>query len=201
MRLIDLSGKTFGRLTVRGPAPRTYQTMWECACDCGVRSVVVSGVNLRTGHTTSCGCLRRELRPTYASKRNFNGENNPRAKQSKAASDGVYVPSSSVWYKRSAGIFYSARKRGVKLGFTTVAQLAAYVVTIKPERCPVFNKVFVERGVGFSKWSPSIDKIDPKKGYVKGNIQVISMLANCMKRDATPEQLKQFAQWALKEKA
>jgi hypothetical protein len=47
----------------------------------------------------------------------------------------------------------------------------------------------------------SIIDFDPKKGYVRGNIQVISMLANCMKRNATPSQLKQFARWVLKEKA
>jgi len=200
MRLIDLTGKTFGRLTVQRIAPRTYQTMWECHCLCGVNSVVVSGVNLRTGHTRSCGCLRNELRPTYAKSRDFTGMNNPRAKKSHAVSGGVYLPSSSVWYKRAAGIFYAARKKGAPLGFKTVAQLAAHVVEIKPACCPVFNKPFVERGTGFSDWSPSIDKIKPHKGYVKGNIQVISMLANCMKRNASPAQLKQFAHWVLKEK-
>ena len=198
MKLIDLSGKKFGRLTVCFRAPRTYQTMWVCSCVCG-RTVRVSGINLRTGHTQSCGCLRDELRPTYAKQRDYTGENNPRAKLSKQRAGGLYVPSSSVWYKRAAGVFYAARKKSVKLGFANVAELAAYVVQIKPVQCPVFGKRFVERGVGFSKWSPSIDKIDPRKGYVKGNIQVVSMLANCMKRDATPEQLKQFARWALKE--
>ena len=170
MRLIDLTGKTFGRLTVRGKAPRTYQTMWDCVCSCGTRSVTVSGINLRTGHTASCGCLRTELRPTYAKNRNFTGLNNPRARKSAANSGGIYVPSSSVWYKRSAGVFYAARKNGVPIGFKTAGQLAAYVVSIKPKHCPVFNKPFVERGAGFSNWSPSIDKIDPRKGYVKGNI-------------------------------
>jgi hypothetical protein len=172
--------------------------MWACRCACG-EDVVVSGINLRTGHTKSCGCLREELRPAYAQRRDFTGLNNPRARASKEKG-GAYVPSSSVWYKRAAGIFYAARKKGVPIGFANAAQLAAYVFEIKPSKCPVFNKPFVERGEGFNNWSPSIDKIDPKKGYVRGNIQVISLLANCMKRDATPSQLKQFARWVLKEK-
>jgi hypothetical protein len=72
-------------------------------------------------------------------------------------------------------------------------------MAIAPARCPVFDVPFVERGAGFSKWSPSIDKIDPAKGYVPGNIQVVSLFANCMKRDATKEQLRAFARWVRKE--
>jgi hypothetical protein len=140
------------------------------------------------------------MRPTYAKKRDFSGRNNPRAKASIRVNGEAYVPSSSVWYKRAAGIYYLARKNKTKLGFRSVSELAAYIVSVAPKVCPVFNKRFVDRGVGFSKWSPSVDKIDPKKGYVKGNIQVLSMLANCMKRDASPDQLTQFAQWVLKEK-
>lgn len=43
--------------------------------------------------------------------------------------------------------------------------------------------------------SPSIDRKDSTKGYVKGNVWVISQLANQMKSNATPEQLKTFARW------
>lgn len=197
MRLVDLTGTVFGRLTVLSKAPRTYQTMWACVCVCGTGKVV-SGINLRSGHTASCGCLREELRPTYAKKRNFAGLRNPRAKASVVASGGQYVPSNSVWYKRAAGVYYSAKKQGVRVGFKNVSEMAAYVLEIKPPVCPVFKKKFVERGVGFNDWSPSIDKIDPRKGYVRGNIQVISMLANCMKRNASPKQLQQFADWATK---
>lgn len=196
MRRLALEGRVFGRLRVEGPAPRTYQTMWACRCECG-NEKVVSGINLTTGHTTSCGCFREEQRKTYAAKRDYTGLKNPRAQTSLRVS-GVYVPSSSVWYKRASGVFYAARKRGVRVGFKGVGEMAAYVQGIAPTHCPVFGKRFEDGGQGFHPWSPSIDKRDPRKGYVRGNIQVISMYANAMKRNATPKELRQFAEWVLK---
>lgn len=66
--------------------------------------------------------------------------------------------------------------------------------------CPVLG-VELKRSKGKPAWnSPSLDRKDNTKGYVKGNVEVMSYLANSMKRDATPEQLIMFAQWVLKDK-
>ena len=68
-----------------------------------------------------------------------------------------------------------------------------------PSHCPVLGMKLVnhigEGRHGGLDDSPSLDKIDPTKGYIKGNIQVISSLANQMKSRATPEQLHAFADW------
>lgn len=55
-----------------------------------------------------------------------------------------------------------------------------------------------ERGRLRSYNAPSIDRIDSTRGYVPGNIQVISDLANRMKSNATVEQLLAFAQGVLR---
>ena len=71
---------------------------------------------------------------------------------------------------------------------------------IIPEVCPILGIPIKEnRGKpGAYKDSISIDKIEPSKGYTKGNIQVMSQLANQMKGSATPEQLLTFAHYIIK---
>lgn len=60
----DLTGKHFGRLTVIGwDRDRSFisnQNYWWCRCDCG-NEILVMQQHLKSGHTTSCGCYRREV--------------------------------------------------------------------------------------------------------------------------------------------
>lgn len=62
----DLSGHTFGRLTVikRVKAPNNVEdkhTYWLCRCSCKNKSLkVVSSKNLLNGSVKSCGCLSKE---------------------------------------------------------------------------------------------------------------------------------------------
>jgi len=57
---IDITGNRYGKLTViqrgNGSPGKVY---WVCVCDCG-NTIVVSGNNLKTGNTKSCGCLKTE---------------------------------------------------------------------------------------------------------------------------------------------
>lgn len=60
MALIDLNGKTFGRLQVVGRLESSVKsTRWLCLCECGKETSPTS-FNLRSGITKSCGCLANE---------------------------------------------------------------------------------------------------------------------------------------------
>jgi len=65
---------------------------------------------------------------------------------------------------------------------------------IIPKYCPILG-LKLERGIGkVIAESPSIDKINPTLGYVKGNIRVISFRANTLKNNATLDELKKIVQ-------
>lgn len=67
-KFTDLSGRTFGRLSVIGYAGKEGRLhYWNCQCECGAQKHVIGG-NLRRGLTQSCGCLGAENRRSSATK-------------------------------------------------------------------------------------------------------------------------------------
>ena len=61
---------------------------------------------------------------------------------------------------------------------------------IIPETCPVLGISLKAGEKKVCSNSPSIDRIKPELGYVKGNIQIISFRANTLKNNATIEELQ-----------
>jgi hypothetical protein len=61
MPLNDLTGKTFGRLTViRVGMRKAGKVYWLCNCECG-KTKNISSINLTKGRASSCGCFRTVL--------------------------------------------------------------------------------------------------------------------------------------------
>ena len=69
-----------------------------------------------------------------------------------------------------------------------------------PERCPVLGiKLKCGKGIGGSCGSsPTLDKLIPSLGYVKGNVFVMSRRANAIKSDASPDEIEAVAAWVRK---
>lgn len=65
--LVQMIGKTFARLTVTDNAPLYIdgsgrkRLKYQCSCACG-QKLEILGENLRSGHTTSCGCVQDDNR-------------------------------------------------------------------------------------------------------------------------------------------
>lgn len=59
-----------------------------------------------------------------------------------------------------------------------------------PMFCPVLGIPIEQASGRQSPNSPSLDKIKPRLGYVRGNVQVVSARANTLKRDGTLDEFK-----------
>lgn len=70
----NIEGKVFYNLTVirRVGTNANRYALWECLCSCG-ENTVTTGKNLRSGHTKSCGCLKRQLYPKHVVKHGMFG--------------------------------------------------------------------------------------------------------------------------------
>jgi hypothetical protein len=87
-----------------------------------------------------------------------------------------------------------ARDRAKKKGIPFTISQADILI---PKICPVLGiRLRVRTGKnGASNNSPTLDRVVPELGYTPGNIVVISWRANCLKRDATLEELQKLIDW------
>ena len=158
----------FGRLTVQDIEiiPNRYGGEYgdiTCKCDCGKITITISD-RLLNGTTKSCGCYARDV-----------------------------TRNRSITHGKSHNIqgilLYKARSRA-KL-FNLECNIEIEDVEI-PEHCPVLGiPLFPGKGYRTPN-SPSVDRINSTKGYIKGNVKVISTLANRLKQESSIEDLEKF---------
>lgn len=79
-----------------------------------------------------------------------------------------------------------ARERGIEFAIT-----AADIVI--PEMCPVFGTRLTPGTPTDKDNSPSLDRLDPGRGYVPGNVVVMSYRANRIKNDGTAAEHRAIA--------
>lgn len=101
-------------------------------------------------------------------------------------------------------LFFAAMERARKKGIEFSITKNDIVI---PERCPILG-IEIEAGVGRKRdsdspilvgardSSPSLDRIDNTRGYVPGNVMVISWRANYLKNTATLEELIKLGEFA-----
>lgn len=75
-----------------------------------------------------------------------------------------------------------------------------FLRSIAPDNCPVFGfpldwTNWGEMNQIANESSPSLDKINPNKGYTKENVIFLSWKANRLKSNATHEELQTLATW------
>ena len=196
IRRAQLVGETFGLLKVLSYAGNNKhsQSLWKCRCACG-RIKIVSINALRGGMTRSCGCLRNPPGPRKRTPGKFTCT---RCKKKRPLREllpdsnyrCVRCGPSAKHFNLALRIWRRAKKRASTTGVPfTISPQDVEV----PDCCPVFGRPFRLGVRGDQNDTPSLDRIDASKGYIPGNVCVISWRANTLKRDATLEELEQIA--------
>lgn len=170
---LDLTNQRFGRLLVLKEAKKKRKgfTYWLCKCDCG-NEVIVKTNCLRNEHTKSCGCYRVDFAAEQFTTHGLScgGKQSPEYK-----------------------ILHSAKRRAKKANLSFNLDISDIVI---PECCPVFPEIKLKCNEGCVDFnSPTLDRIIPELGYIKGNVIIISHKANSIKNSATFEELRRVADW------
>lgn len=90
-----------------------------------------------------------------------------------------------VWNVTARELRSKAKKLNLPFDLT-----GKYLSSIAPTNCPVLGIPLQRCANKQSKaTSPSVDRLIPEKGYVQGNIIIVSGLANAVRSNASPEQI------------
>lgn len=104
----DLIGVRFGRLVVLERAENNGRNgknaRWKCRCDCGNVCVVNNG-DISSGHTKSCGCIKREVN---ASRLTTHGETHTRL-------HGIWRGIKDRCYRSAEKSYVNYGGRGIKM--------------------------------------------------------------------------------------
>jgi len=112
---------------------------------------------------------------------------------------GNHRPECKICYKRNkrklhkkdprCEMLRAARKRAKEKHLPFDITIEDLIIS---EVCPVLD-IPLSVGTWNSPNSPTLDRVIPSLGYVKGNVMVISRKANTIKNDATPQELRRIA--------
>lgn len=213
--LIDLTGQTFGFWEVLNRASNAgTNTRWWCRCACGLERPVAAG-SLRSGNSTAClKCGAQKNTRSRKESIDSRGRIILRCskcrkmkrldqfpKTSKAAKHSAFswckycVSEQQKHLRRSKPeltLWRDAKTRAKKKNIS----FDLYVIDVHvPRRCPVLGYVLRPGNGTWTDHSPTIDRLDNSKGYIRDNIRVISWRANHLKSDGTAEEHEKIAKW------
>lgn len=123
-------------------------------------------------------------------------ENERRYRQEKRLTDATYVDKVNTKQRErypkyvKKRLLDRANARAKKNNLFFNLEITDIVI---PEYCPILEVKLVQGVKGNYEHTPSLDRIDNTRGYIKGNVAVISNLANTMKNKASLYQLTIFS--------
>lgn len=170
----NLDGSTFGKLIVlkdTGERVGKGQRIMLCQCQCSSKSIIKARMDkLKSGHTKSCGCLKREVASVLGSNSKTHGACESRYIDGSSQLD--YVIWSSIktrCYNKKAINYKNYGKRGIKMFKEWKYKFESFSKYIRTlDNCP--HEMLLTRARG-KRLKVSIDRINVDKNYEPGNIK------------------------------
>lgn len=223
MRFIDLAGQRFGRLLVLKrdgyfKNGKIECIGWLCKCDCG-NIKRLRGSVLKNGSTRSCGCLHLEITKTNRFKpkegvceicgeRFIYRASSVDGKRKKTCSRDCHNKRRAKYQanlvnkdfkhfltKLARSVRTRAARENIRYDLST-----DFILNLFAEqngKCKMTGVPFElnqRRGrTNISPRLPSIDKIEPAKGYIKSNVQLVCFMYNQAKDVWTDNDVLKFA--------
>lgn len=97
--------------------------------------------------------------------------------------------------KKEYVMWHSAKCRAKRKNIAFNIEITDIII---PVVCPVFGINIIRDSIGNGDNSPALDRIDNTKGYIKGNICVISFKANRLKNNGTLDELAKIVEYMKK---
>lgn len=171
-RVIDETGKKYGRLTViRWVQDFDGQgACWLCRCDCG-KEIITRGSSLRDGGSTSCGCLATE-----------------KLRAAVMLPEGIAARNQVINKTRRSGLARGyAWELSDEQALAIIQQPCCYCGSPPSQvsRHPELNGSFTYNG---------IDRLDNKQGYTPKNVVPCCKHCNYAKRDRS---MPEFLEWVV----
>lgn len=167
MRKVDRTGQIVGKLKVVRQGPYHVQSngrkriTWQCLCECGNTTFVEAG-NLRPSHTTSCGCLVKEVCSKV-------GKTNLRHGRTKTREWLAWRGAKDRCYNPFAPQYVNYGARGIRMSEAWRDS---------------FEKFFEDMGECPPNYS--LDRIDVNRGYSAENCRWASDIEQMRNRRCTP---------------
>lgn len=159
-RKLDITGQRYGRLIAEQIIENTNgPTFWKCICSCG-NIIKVRLDRLRSGHTKSCGCLRKKNIASRSKKLDYN------VKKCKA----VHGHTTNV-HASKCSLTYSSWKAAKQRCFNTNSPSYNYYGKRGITMCDRWANSFEAflEDMGERPEGTTIDRINPNGNYEPSN--------------------------------
>lgn len=158
MKLRDISGQKFGRLTAIKPHHKaTYgHYFWEFKCDCG-NIKITSSVHVKRGLVSSCGCLHLESVRTH--------------NRSKSRFYKTYCSAKTRCENSNTPAFHNYGGRGIKFIFDSFEEF---------DKC--LHDSYLKHVSEFGEDDTQLDRIDNNGNYEPSNLKWSTRKEQCNNR-------------------